>query len=116
MEARWDVAMAALASYLIVSFLAVVGLVPALVAGIGILLVRPLLAVSVGPGGFLLRRCGGATKEAGLLKHEPEVSRPQDQVDEAKSLEEETTEPGQHPSPNGKGSAPPTPRASPQRC
>lgn len=134
MEARWDVVMAArgvtseaLASYLIVSLLAVVGLVPRLVAGIWILLIRPLLAVSVGPGRFLLRRCS-ATEEAGLLKNEPEVSRPQDQVNEAKSLEEEDDGTGSTlPSPNSQGQTriglaaitrvPSLPSgASPQRC
>lgn len=76
--------------YLIVSFLVVVGLVSPLVAGIGILLIRPLLAVRFRSGRFLL---GGWSppEEAGLLENEPQVSRPQHQVNEAKSLEETST-------------------------
>lgn len=80
------------ADHLVVSLLAVVGLVASLVAGIRVLFVRPLLAVGFTCcGRFLLRRRSSheGSNDARLLEDEPEVSHPQDQVNKTKSLEEE---------------------------
>lgn len=75
-------------SHLVVALLAVVRLVASLVAGVGVLFIRPLLGVGVRCSGLLLRRRSPheGSDDARLLKDEPEVSRPQDQVNEAKSL------------------------------
>ncbi len=79
------------ADHLVVSLLAVVRLVASLVAGVGVLFVRPLLAIGVWCSRFLLRRRSSHewSNDACLLKDEPQVSYPQDQVNKAKSLEEE---------------------------
>lgn len=80
----------AVASVLVVaSLLAVVGLVASLGAGVGILLTVAVLAEGIGCGLLLLRRDVGSSEgshPAGLLEDEPQVSDPQDQVDEAESL------------------------------
>ena len=80
----------AVASFLgVASLLAVVGLVASLGAGVGVLLSVVSLGEGIGGGLLLLRRdvCSSeGSHPAGLLEHEPEVSYPQDQVDEAKSL------------------------------
>lgn len=80
-----------MADHLVVSLLVVVGLVASLVASVRVLFVRPLLAVSIWCSRFLLRRRSSheGSDDAGLLKDEPEVSHPQDQVNKTKRLEEE---------------------------
>lgn len=73
----------------VASLLAVLWLVPSLGAGVGILLTVALLAKGIGGGLLFLRWdvCSGeGSHPAGLLEHKPQVSYPQDQVDEAKSL------------------------------
>ena len=83
------IALAVLAA-LGVALLAVVGLVASLGAGVGVLLgVVPSLGEGVGGGLLLLGRSVGDTERgqpAGLLDHEPQVSSPENQVDEAKRL------------------------------
>lgn len=78
------------AAHLVVSLLVVVGLVSALVTGVGVLFVGALLGVGVWRGRFPLwrRRPHEGSDDARLLEDEPEVSRPQDQVNETKRLEE----------------------------
>lgn len=80
----------AVASVLVVaSLLAVVGLVASLGAGVGILLAVAVLAEGIRCGLLLLGRdvCSSeGSHPAGLLEDEPQVSYPQDQVDEAESL------------------------------
>ena len=81
----------AVLSALGVALLAVVGLVAPLGAGVGVLLgVIPPLGEGVGGGLLLL---GGRSvcdpeggQPAGLLDHEPQVPRPENQVDEAERL------------------------------
>lgn len=74
--------------------LAVVGLVASLVAGIGVLFIRPLLTIGVWCSRFLLRWRSSHewSNDARLLKDEPEVSHPQDQINKAESLEEKMKE------------------------
>lgn len=80
--------------HLVVSLLVVVGLVSTLAAGVRVLFVRPLLAVGISGGWFLLGRGRPheGSDDARLLEDEPEVPRPQHQVDEAKSLEKRRCE------------------------
>lgn len=89
---RFDVTSIISASaHLVVSLLAVVRLVASLVAGIRVLLIGSLLAVGIGCGRLALRRRSPheGSDDARLLKDEPEVSNPQDQVNETKCLQEE---------------------------
>lgn len=76
-----------LLAHLVVPLLVVFRLVAALVAGVWVLFVRPLLSVSVG-GGFSLRGRSPheGSNDPGLLEDEPEVPNPQNQVNEAKRL------------------------------
>ncbi len=76
-------------STLIVALLVVIGLVATLGGGIGVRL--PITSLPVGiRGGLLLlggllahKRCD----DPGLLEYKPQVTRPQDKVEEAKDLE-----------------------------
>ena len=85
-----------IAPFSVAALLPVLGLVAPLGAGVFLLLAVPLLFVAllaegVGRRGFLGRGRVGAgegSQPAGLLEEEPQVSSPQDQVDEAKHLEE----------------------------
>lgn len=76
-------------STLIVALLAVIGLVASLGAGVWVLL--PITSLPIGiRGGLLLLGGLWAHKwcnDPGLLEYKPQVTRPQDQVEEAKDLE-----------------------------
>lgn len=78
-------------AHLVVSLLVELGLVASLVAGVRVLFVRPLLGVGVGCR-FALRRRSSHERgdDARLLEDEPEVSGPQDQIDETERLQRNT--------------------------
>lgn len=76
-------------STLIVALLAVIGLVASLGAGVWVLL--PITSLRIGIRGRLLLLGGLLAHkwcdDPGLLEYKPQVTRPQDQVEEAKDLE-----------------------------
>lgn len=78
-------------AHLVVPLLVELGLVGSLVAGVRVLFIRPLLGVGVDCR-FALRRRSSHERgdDARLLEDEPEVSGPQDQIDETKRLQRNT--------------------------
>ncbi len=83
------IALAVTSILIVASLLAVLWLVPSLGAGVGVLLTVACLAKRIGGRLLFLRwdvRSREGSHPAGLLEHKPQISYPQDQVDEAKSL------------------------------
>lgn len=81
-----------MSSHLGISLLAAVRWVACLFVGVCFLFVGPLLDVGIRCSRFLLRRRSqhGVSDDGRLPIDEPEVSRPQDQVNETKCLRRET--------------------------